>query len=400
MSHTASQSISKRELLTFLYKYRSKLVWAFFIPFTLFVLISFIPTPRYLVSSMLIVRLGGEYVYQPEVSNYENNPNPAIPFTPDQIFAPEVAILSSEDLHGQVIAKMGLDTLFPDLVNPTGLAYVIAALRDGMDKVLIAVGIEDAITQEQVHRHLIARAVELFDKRFDILLEKESAVIDLSYQHKDYTVAINTLNTLLTLYFEKRKQLYLDPRVKLAEAELAVKNDQAIAAARAVEDFKRRQNIYALDAQRTELLKQRAEAERLAMHIVNAGLQRDVAQYNRDLDRLDIMERELGELQKAAVIADDAYSLYSHKLDEARAYEHLQQERADSVRIIQSPSVPPNPRPIQLLIILGGIFLSILSTLGVAAWTAYSDNGFLTPEQIEQNTGLSVLAVLPYRRRA
>ncbi len=102
MTVIPEHGVTKRELLIFLYKYRRRLFLSFLIPFLVCVLISFIPTPRYKSSNSLIVRLGSEYVYQPEVANNDNGTNTAIPFNPSQIFKSEVAILNSEDLHGQV----------------------------------------------------------------------------------------------------------------------------------------------------------------------------------------------------------------------------------------------------------------------------------------------------------
>ncbi len=108
-----SYETPKREFLVFYYKYRLRLLFAFLMPFLITVAISFMPTPRYDATSTLGVRLGSEYVYQPETGSGTNGPESPIPFDRDQIYKAEVAILGSYDLHQQVIESIGLDRIYP-----------------------------------------------------------------------------------------------------------------------------------------------------------------------------------------------------------------------------------------------------------------------------------------------
>lgn len=402
MPELSLHSVSRRELLTFLYKYRRRLLRAFFIPLVLSIILSFLPTPRYQAESILIVRLGSEYVYQPEVESNANGPQPAIPFDRDQIFKSEVAILSSDDLHRQVVEMIGVDRLFPDMAHPTGFAAVTASVRTAIMRTFQAIGFveEEQLTPEQIQRKRVARGVERFDKYLDILLQKESAVISVTFEHKDDLVATQTLESLLKLYFDKHKQLYFEPRTPLVEAQLQAKREQAQAAEKAVEDFKREHHIYSFDDQRAELLRQRGEAQAQAATIISAGLDQKIAGFDDLLSRLGAQEAKLKELQDAEKIAADSLSLYSQKLDAARAYDDLQRQRADSVRVIQPPIASPEPKSWQGLIILGGFFVAIISVLAAAAYTEFSRHGFLTPEQIERALGLPVLAVVPLLKRA
>jgi len=361
MTVSFSYTVSKRELLIFFYRHRLRLLLAFWVPLTLCFVVSFFPTPLYKASSVLIVRLGSEYVYQPEVGTPQNGPTAVIPFNQEQIFKAEVAILSSADLHAQVISAIGIKKLFPRSKD-------------------------------------LPEAVECFDKRLNIVLEKESSVIDVSFEHADRSVAVQALDTLLKLYFDKRKQLYHEPRAKLAEAELQTRHERALVAEQAVEEYKRAHKIYSLGDQRAQLLEQRNDAQKQAANIVSPALERKIAAYTRELDRLDVEEREFGALQREAQIAEDAYSLYSRKLDEAKAHEDLQQERSDSVRVIQPPTTPSEPRKLQPVIMLVGILVSLISALLMAAYTEFSSTGFIAPEQIERHLNLPVLAVIPLRR--
>lgn len=397
MFEASPHSVSRRELLIFLYKYRKRLVMAFFVPFVLAVLVSAVPSAYYKAETVLIVRLGSEYVYQPEGSGAQSGPPPVIPFAQDQIFKSEVAILSSDDLHKQVIETIGINKLYPELDHPVGLSAFIRTVRGGITAGLQAIGLaaQEPLTQEAFQRKRMARAIDRFDKHFDIVLQKESAVINVTYQHKDDLMAMQALDTLLKLYLEKRQQLYFESRSDRAQADLQAKREQVQATAKAFEAFKRDHRIYAFDVQRAELLKQRGEAQALASTINSSALQEKIGGYNQQLDQLDAQERKMHELQNEAQVAEIAYNTAMQKLDAASSYDELQHQRAGSVRVIQPPTVPAEPKKWQMLIILGGFFVSILCMLLMAAYTEFSRKGFLTPEQIERSLSLPVLAVIP-----
>lgn len=384
MSHTPDISI--RELLVFYYKYRQRLVLSFLVPFTMAIIASFIPSPRYDVSSVLIVRLGSEFVYQPEVSNTRNNgPESTIPFDRDQIFKSEVAILGSDDLHAQVIQEVGLQNLYPTIAKPGFLTWL------GLKLGIVA-------PDEDIQNRLMAKAIIKFDKRLRVSLEKESAVITVTFGHRDAAIAVQVLDTLLKLYMEKRKQLYLEPRMDLAQSQVEATRQKAVAAQYEVEDFKRKHKIYSLSDQRAALLEERNELEQSRTTISSEALDQKIASYDKQLDRLDALEREFSNLTHEKKIAEDEYALSSHKLNEATAYEDLQRERAGSVRIIQPPTAPAEPRRMQGLIILLGFFIALFSLASMAAATEFFDSGFLTPERLERKLGLPVLAVLPLRK--
>jgi uncharacterized protein involved in exopolysaccharide biosynthesis len=244
----------------------------------------------------------------------------------------------------------------------------------------------------------MANAVLRFDKRLDIELEKESAVISVTFQHKDQGIAVQALDTLLKLYLEKRKVLFIDPRANMARAQVEETRAKAIAAEKVMEDFKQRNSIYSLPDQRANLLTARAEVQKMQSTVSSPALVEKMAYYNRQLDELDRLDREFSKLERETQITSDEYALFSHKLGEARAYDNLERERDGSVRIIQPPTAPPEPKRLQLLIILAGLFVSLLSFLGEAAVIEFFGTGFLIPERLERSLGLPVLAVLPHRR--
>jgi uncharacterized protein involved in exopolysaccharide biosynthesis len=409
----------KRELLVFYYKYRLRLVMAFLLPFMLSVFVSFMPTPRYEASATLVVRLGSEYVYQPETGASSNGPASPIPFDRDQIYKAEVAILGSHDLHEQVVRAIGLDRMYPmgeksrlhKMLTPlrnivlTGLNDVFPDGKGGDSAAgnaisslradLIDFDRDPSAASEDMRLQM---AVESFDKRLEIVLGKESSVIDVSFQHRDREVAIQALDSLLQLYLEKRKQLYLETRGGIAKDEAEKTHHRALAAQAAVESFKREHKIYSLQDQRTQLLALREEVKKQMNTVSNPGLTDRLVSLNAQLDDLDAQERQYNVLQQDVQMANDEYTLYTHKLDEAQAYDTLERDRAGSVRVVQEPSAAPEPKRLQGLILLAGFVLSLIFTVLVAALTEFSRSGFLTPERLERSVGLPILAALPRRK--
>ncbi|MDD3370618.1 MAG: hypothetical protein PHE27_02210 [Alphaproteobacteria bacterium] len=386
MYEKSVHSLPIRELLVFFYKFRKRLLLAFLVPFVLSVALSFLPSPLYLANSVLIVRLGSEYVYQPEVGSSKSGSEMPIPFQQDQIFKSEAAILASNDLHREVVEAIGPETLFP----PT----LTKRIRTAVKSYLTAMGLKKEVSEEELRRKSIASGVAKFNKGVDILLEKESAVIKVSFKHEDAKVAAETLDTLLSSYMEKRKQLYLEPRLKLAQDQAAAAQKRALAAGHAVDVFKRSNQLHSLETQRASLLAARSEVEKQKMTLDSPALDQKIAHYNYQLDELDKQERRYTTLAHEAQIANEEYALAAHNVSGARAFDELSRERVGSVRVIQNATVSPYPIRYQPIIILAGLFLSVLSVFCVAAASEFGRSGFLTPEEVERTMGLPVLTVL------
>ena len=366
------QAPSTRELLTFYYRNRSKLLLAFFVPFILAVALSYVPVPRYKATSVLTVRMGSEYIYQPEVGSSQNTTQTTIPLDRDQIFKAEVAILSSHDLHEKVIKQIGVNVLYPNSVVEG------ASQEDG--------------------RVALAKAVTRFEKRFDVNLEKESSVITVSFEDKSAGTAIKVLDTLLNQYMEKRKELYLESRAELAKTHAEEAHQRALAAGKAIEDFKVTHQIHSFDDERRALVDQRSEVEKQRTNIRSPELDKKLAYLDAKLDRLNKDEAEFNILNHDATVAQDEYSVFSHRLSEATAYEDIERERTGSVRVIQPPTAPAEPKSMQIVIIAAGFVLSLLAFILMAIIIDMLGSGFSTPEQMEKAIGLPVLSVLPRRK--
>jgi len=372
MSTTLAPTLPLRNLLAFFFKNHQKILLAFIVPFILAVLVSFVPTPRYKASSVLTVRLGSEFVYQPEIGSGQNAQQQTIPYDRDQIFKAEVAILGSDDLHEQVIDAIGINALFPNL--------------------------EADDDSDEARRILIANAITAFDKRFDVNLEKESSVITITYEHKSAVMAAKVLDVLLNLYMEKRRSLFQESRVDLAANQVEEAHKRALSAGKALETFKRNHKIISFEGERAALLQQKADLERQNASINSANLDSKLGNVNMKLAALNKDEAEFNALTHSNTVAEEEYSIFAHRLSEARAYEDLERERLGSIRVIQPPSTPAEPRSLQAAIIAVGFLFSSLMAAMVMIMLDMFSSTFMTPEQLERAIGLPVLATISLQK--
>src|SRR5262245_35001921 len=68
--------------------------------------------PMFEAEASLLVRLGREYIYRPEVGPNENPRTPSL----SEMVNSEVEILSSRDLAEQVVKELGVQKLYPDVL--------------------------------------------------------------------------------------------------------------------------------------------------------------------------------------------------------------------------------------------------------------------------------------------
>ena len=384
MTNSPVNQVSLRDILIYIFKYRTGLLLAFFIPIILAIIISLVLVQRYHATSVLIVRLGSEYVYQPEVNNATNGNSTAIPFSPTQIFKSEVAMLDSDELHTQVINKIGIDRLFPD-------DYLIVTWAKKIVQTVKHLFISPP-SKEEAARVKLANAIEKFEKRLDIELEKDSAVINLTFQNKDWHIAQETLDTLIKFYLEKRQKTYLGPRSELAKNEMLANQEKFALAERNLTDFKNKYRIYSLEDERQGLLTLRDQAKEQATRIKNAGIHKIIANYNRQLDGINELEIQLNNLQEEVKTAGESYSNSSTRYDEAKSFDDLEAGRYGSVKIIQSPTVPAEPKSWTMVIIIAGVFFGCVALVVVASANKFFQKGFILPKEIYETLGINLLA--------
>lgn len=226
----APEPFSMREFLSVLFKDGKRIAAAFLIPMILFAILSFVPTPKYEATSTLLVKMGREYLYRPEVGDGNVQP-----LATDRALAvlSEVEIINSRDNKEQVIDQVGLARLYPGIAE----------------------------SEEDPQNPKKARALVQLSKQLEIIPIKDSNVIQVRFKHSDPAVAAETVNKLVSNYMAKRRDIYSETNVSVAETQVKSFRDRLLDVEARVDRFKRENNIVSFAEQQALLLNQRDALE-------------------------------------------------------------------------------------------------------------------------------------------
>lgn len=318
-------STAKRDFTVFLRRYRRRLGLAFLLTALLAIGLSFVPTERYRGDAVMIIRLGPEYVYQ-AASGTVAQPGQALPFSNDQIFKSELAILNSAGLHAEVVKELGVETLYPQLLHPGWRARFQMDVQNAITAGLIRLNLlaPVAADPDQAKQRRLADAVRLFEQNLKVALLKESAVISVSFQNPNAAVVSRALQVLLRDYLEKRQQIYSQDRSGLVADELHAAQQRLAKAATALQDFKSHNDVFNFATQRDSLLARRNAAEAEI-----ATLTADVAAGTRNVAALASSASAAGPtiLQYSDRGADTSFAATRTRLIDAEAKLKLAQAR-------------------------------------------------------------------------
>jgi len=142
----------------------------------------------------------------------------------------------------------------------------------------------------------------------------------------------------------------------------------------------------------------KTEADLRASLAGHDSIAAQLAALNKQLSDLDAEEMQLHQLERHRAILEDNYRAVSKILDERQVVETVEANRQSSVRVIQPPREPALPQPTRRLILLGGIVVSMLLSIGSILASHFFRAIYLRPEALEMDTGLTVLASVPEMR--
>jgi uncharacterized protein involved in exopolysaccharide biosynthesis len=104
---------------------------------------------------------------------------------------------------------------------------------------------------------------------------------------------------------------------------------------------------------------------------------------------------EQQDLTRAAKTAEDNYILYSHKREEARISDALDQNKIINLAVAEKPAVPSFPAQSPLMLGLFGTMLAFAATAGVVFTLEYLDPSFRTPSEVRAVLNVPLLAAVP-----
>lgn len=395
-----------QELLVPFFRDWRRIAVGFFVPMLAAVAAALLATPQYEAVATLLVRMGREYLYRPQLAEE----GPGVSFEREQTLKSEVEILVSHDLLAKTIEEVGPARLFPGLHGEAA----VAALRQGLDALLL----------------------------------KDSNVIRVTFHHPDAAIAAETVNRLVEAYLARRHELFLDRRVPALAAQVDQYQRHLREQASRMETFKRTNGIVAFGEQRALLLRQRSEldtrlkvaqnglaevrqrleaqrhnvdtamrggrvavmdaiegevlkleADERSAEAGHAVLVEQLAQLDAHIAQLSRKERQLDETERETALAADTYRSFARKLEDARMLEVMDREQSANVRIIQTARPPAQPASRRLLILAVGFAASVITAMLVAFVSDWLQDTFASPQKLERSLGIPVLASFPLEGR-
>jgi polysaccharide biosynthesis protein PslE len=208
--------------------------------FALVCLYTFMATPIFMASSQVLVKLGRENVFIPQVGNVSPILNEN---TVEQINS-ELELLKSQVLAEAVIKSVGLDKLFPDMQNPGWLGRIRRSLS----------GTADNRNDE--------RALLRFQKALAVQGVRNSRVIEIEFQHPDRKLAAEVVNRYVATYLDERLKLHRDPQsFAFFDEQTRLLREKIQKAEERLKDLKALNQVIEPGQERDLMLRQKSELE-------------------------------------------------------------------------------------------------------------------------------------------
>ncbi len=213
------------DVVTLLWRDRFLMIGVFLALFLAGLAVALSLKTQYPAHSSILVRLGQEYVYEPNVGDAARG---AIP-TNDQVIQSETEILTSAELRRRVIQTLGMGRVFPDRVA----AYAAAPA----DRKAV----------------LLERAVAAMGSNLKVDTAPDTAVVRITYSDTDPVRAALVLNRLLDEYLVYRRQVLQGASAPVLDQQMKGFEDQLSATDTAYQTFLASNDVTDFDAEKISL---------------------------------------------------------------------------------------------------------------------------------------------------
>ena len=257
-----------RDILTVLFKHKGKALAVFFGTVLTATAGSFLMTPIYEAQGTIMVKMGREHMYRPEVGST----GPAMAYDQNRIMESEIQILSSRDLIKGVVVQLGVNELYPELIsNPPRTMTPLDAAIEEMQK---------ALTFSTV---------------------KDSNVIKIKFQHPSPEVSGQVVNKLTDLLMEKHLKIFSNPQASFLEEQASAYQVKLEQSQSTLQEFKKKHGLSSLQEEKQLLLEQRRDLDSSLKKVQNqkqgllskaASLKRQIADIPRQISLASVSERQ------------------------------------------------------------------------------------------------------------
>jgi uncharacterized protein involved in exopolysaccharide biosynthesis len=255
-------------LVTFFANYR-RILWVPGTVLALALIGALLAPTRYPVEAQVLVTLGPEYTYQPPAGEPTTVGQS---LDHDQVMHTETAILQSGDLHRATLRAVGLDRLYPDYVHPGVIARLMNGLQGAIAWLGSLIGLDSGVAR--LPPDPVNLALREFDSALSFDVPKVGSVITITYRHKNPQLAAAALNELLTLYIQRRAELFRNDQSAIVAKQVEIAKAALTQADSKLADFQLRHKVGGFQAQRDILLRRRGE-----LQTDRADAQSQAAQY-------------------------------------------------------------------------------------------------------------------------
>jgi uncharacterized protein involved in exopolysaccharide biosynthesis len=221
-----------RELLTTLFKHKSRIATVFSLSVGIGLVASFVLPPVYEARSTVLIKVGREYFGSQAGSPEGGNARTLLSLQQQEILNAEIQIISNRELIEQVVKRLGVEAVYPSIEKKT--SSKISPLNASI---------------LQLEKHLYVSGI------------KKSNVIEVAFRHEDPQVAAKVVNLIVELFRDKHLKVFSDPQSSFLEKQRRMYEGKLGKSEQSMESFKQRNQVYSLDEQRSLLLRQRTELD-------------------------------------------------------------------------------------------------------------------------------------------
>ena len=268
-----------RDFLHIVFKRKKIILLFFFATICTVAILTFLETPTYVASSQILVKIGREDVFTPEIPTGSN----VLPsyFNRQEQLNSEIEILSGRALAERVIESIGAETIYGGMESSKGR------------------GIKRIFERGKEQGSIVERAYFKFNKTLKVSQIEKSNVIEIQFSHENPQMAADVVNTLIAMYgdlhLEVHKKTYSYNFFKDQVDESKEKLEQS---EQRVKSFKMVNNIHDLDEEKNILLRQKTDLEAALKDTMNLIAETE--------NRVQEIDKQLAETPKTVSSGENA----------------------------------------------------------------------------------------------
>ena len=248
---------SPRDVLTALFRQKNIIFWIFIV--TLIGAAGWIYSKEtlYEAKTTLVLKFGREHIFRPEIGQV----NQIVQFDQEAAIESERKIIESRDLVRRIVKDMGVEYLYPKLLNP---------LKRNPQKE-------------------IERATSKFLGKLKSDTESGTNVVEIRFLHEQPKVAAKALNRLVEFLKERHLQIFSDPKASFLTTQLKDYREQLEHSEENLQSFKHKHDLSSpLVEQQGRFLNQRAQLDSDYKTIKNQlqGLEGKIASLDTQMETI------------------------------------------------------------------------------------------------------------------